>query len=534
MTYDVTVGHAYDRRYLERSKMGNENGIESREKNEIEDKIGNESNTRKQDSVFWGVRAVSILLLFLYFIWAAGLKEFWYDEVATIGFVRSGLLLGDVLQYYQTIEVTNLPLYALIVYGFYHILPPENIWLLLPGILMTLAGVWLLVSLADRTIGRRAAYAVLFMSLFSTTVVNRVALELRAYALLFFAAVLVTDQVIRLKERTDVRHLSITSAAMIILAFSHYFGVLYLAMLGLVTLAYILRDKKKWRMMLPFLLSAAVFFPWFITAMRASKVDTGSFWIAPPTWMELPETVGYLLGGNYLLCILYGISFLWLLYDIVILKHRELHQIIYALPGPAMMAVIFIYSRWINPGGGLYENRYFIAALPCILLTASYGIERFIAIWEKKHRRIAYGIAAAFLLVSCAAGGLRSLSDSKGQYARYSYAAEQMITEGDLSDQDVLLVCISYDEVGEAVLEGWYDYYLFRNGYEASHLVMTQNSSLDAILEDENAVSEGDITYFRKIYVVGDTDHISYHGSDYAVTVQDFFYKFTVLERRDG
>ncbi len=74
MTYDVTVGHAYDRRYLERSKMGNENGIESREKNEIEDKIENESNTRKQDSVFWGVRAVSILLLFLYFIWAAGLK----------------------------------------------------------------------------------------------------------------------------------------------------------------------------------------------------------------------------------------------------------------------------------------------------------------------------------------------------------------------------------------------------------------------------------------------------------------------------
>lgn len=499
------------------------------EKMRCENKIEN-----KRDSVFWMINAVSLVLLFIYCIWAAGLKEFWYDEVATIGFVRSNLSLWDVLHYYQTIEVTNLPLYALIEYVFYHTLPPENIWLLLPGILMTLAGVLLLVRLADRTIGRRAAYTVLFMCLFSTTVINRLALELRAYALLFFAAVLVTDIILRLKERMDRKHLGIASAAMVILAFSHYFGVLYLALLGAGVLVCVLRDHKKWKMMLPFLLTAIVFCPWFIMAMYATKVDTGSFWIAPPGWMELPETVGYLMGGNYLLCILYGIGFLWLLYDIVVLKQADFHRMVYALTGPAMMAVIFIYSRWVNPGGGLYENRYFIAALPCILLTASYGVERFTAMGGKKRQRVAYGIVGGFLLAACAVGGIRSLSDSRGQYARYSYAARQIIMEDDLRDQDVLLVCISYDDVGGVVLEGWYDYYLFRKGYEASHLVMTQNSSLDAVLKDENTVYTGDMPYYRKIYVVGDTDHVVYHGSDYTVTVQDFFYKFTVLERLDG
>ncbi len=498
-----------------------------------ENKIENKINKRKTDTVFLGVRVFSLFLLFIYLIWAAGLKEFWYDEVATIGFVRSGLSLGDVLHYYQTIEVTNLPLYALIVYGFYHTLPPENIWLLLPGILMTLAGIWLLVRLADRSIGRKAAYAVLFMCLFSTTIINRIALEFRAYALLFFAAVLVTDTFLVLKDRMDRKRLCIASGAMVILAYSHYFGILYLVLLGTGALICILRDKKKWKLILPFLVSAVVFFPWFITAMHASKVDTGSFWIAPPEWMELPETVGYLLGGNYLLCILYGVGFLWLLYDIVVLKQRDLPRIIYALTGPVMMAVIFIYSRWINPGGGLYENRYFIAVLPCILLTASYGIERFMAVVGKKHRKIAYGVVVGFLLASCTVGGRRSFSDSREQYARYSYAAEQMIMEEDLKDQDVLLVCISYDEVGGVVLEGWYDYYLFRKGYAATHLIMTQNSSLDAVLKEESEAYAGNSPYFRKIYVVGDTDHIVYHGSDYTITVQDFFYKFTVLERPD-
>lgn len=499
----------------------------------IKNKMDNKINMQKTDTVFLSVSGVFLFFLFIYLIWAAGLKEFWYDEVATIGFVRSSLSLGDVLHYYQTIEVTNLPLYALLVYGFYHILPPENIWLLLPGILMTLAGIWLLVRLADRTIGRRAAYAALFMCLCSTTVINRIALEFRAYSLLFFAAVLVTDSFLRLKDKMDIKRLCIASGAMIILAFSHYFGVLYLVLLGTGTLICILRDKKKWKLMLPFLVSAVVFFPWFITSMHASNVDTGSFWIAPPEWRELPETVGYLLGGNYLLCILYGIGFLWLLYDITVLKQTDFHRMIYALTGPIMMAVIFIYSRWINPGGGLYENRYFIAALPCFLLTASYGIERFMEVGGKKYRKIAYGIAVGFLLVAGTVGGRRSFSNSREQYARYSYAAEQMIMENDLKEQDVLLICISYDDVGGVVLEGWYDYYLFRKGYVASHLIMTQNSSLDDILKEESEAYEGNMPYFRKIYVVGDTDHIVYHGSDYTITVQDFFYKFTVLERPD-
>lgn len=515
-------------------KMDCENRVINQTKNNMKKETENNINSPKSGRVFRGVCALFVFLLFLYLVWAAGLKEFWYDEVATIGYVRSGLSLRDVLHYYQTIEVTNLPLYALIVYGFYHLLPPENIWVLLPGILMTLAGIWLLVRLADRTIGRSAAYAALFMCLCSTTVINRMALELRAYALLFFAAVLVTDRFLRLKDRTDVKQLSIASGAMIVLAFSHYFGVLYLVLLGVGVLVCILRDKKKWKMMLPFLVSAAVFFPWFITAMQATKVDTGSFWIAPPGWTELPETVGYLLGGNYLLCILYGVGFLWMLYDIVVLKQRDLHRMVYALAGPAMLVVIFIYSRWINPGGGLYENRYFIAALPCILLTACYGFEKITSLAGKMHRRIAYGIAVGFLVAACAAGAVRSFSDSREQYARYSYAAERIIMEDDLDDQDVLLVCVSYDDVGGVVLEGWYDYYLFRKGFVANRLIMTQNNSLDAVLQDENTAYAGDMPYYKKIYVVGDTDHIVYHGSDYVITEQDFFYKFTVLERLDG
>ena len=477
------------------------------------------------DEIFRCSIIAVLLLLFAYLIKAVGWKEFWYDEVATIGYVRNGLSLWDVLHYYQTIEVTNLPLYAVIEYFFYHFFPPEDIWLLLPGILMTLAGVALLVRLADKVGGRRMAYVVLLMSVLSTTVINRMALELRAYALLFLASVLVLSCLYQYKDKFSTGGLITTSVAMIILAYSHYFGILFLAVLGIGVLVDIIKNKKGWKRFLPFLIAAGAFLPWFYMAMKNSRINTGEFWIAPPGIKELLETVGYLLGGNYLLCVLYGIGFLWLLYDIFKSKQLFSFQTVYALAGPVVMAVVFIYSRWINPAGGLYENRYFLVILPCVLLTTAYGVERLVTVFQGKVGKIISVVMLLYFTAACLLLGRRSLMDSRGQYARYSYAADYIISENELAKDDVLLICSSYDDVGQVVLEGWYDYYLLRRGFVAENFRMGKENSLDRLLADEKE--------YRKIYVVGDTDRITYEGDIYKIVLQDFFFKLTVLEKSD-
>lgn len=499
----------------------------------------NKKNPVKSHKVFCYINAGVLLMLFIYLTMTAGLKEFWYDEVALIGYIRSNLTLGDVLHYYQTIEATNTPLYALIVYGFYHLFPPENIWILLPGILMTLFGVWRLVQLADRTLGRGAAYAAMIMCASSTTIINRIALELRAYALLFAASVLTIDCLLRLKDHVNGKTLFLTSLSMVMLAYSHYFGVLYLLVLGMEVFIYIICNKKDPRLMLPFIISAVTFLPWFFVTMHVTNIDTATFWIQPPGLLELPETIGYLLGGSYLLCILYGIGFLWILYSIVNMgkrrqtapaltgdkcRNNRFDLVLYGLTGPIVMAAVFLYSRWINPGGGLYENRYFIVILPCILLTASYGMKMIMETGNGEKKKILTAVGVIFLIIVCVFGVLRSLSGSRQQYARYSYSADQIIKNDDIGNSDVLLVCTSYDDVGYAVLEGWYDYYLLRRGYEAANLLMTGEGSLDTVLNNLDS--------YRKIYVVGDTDHITYEGEEYIITQQEEFYKFTVLERQ--
>ena len=490
-------------------------------------------NPIKSDKAFLYINAGVFLLLFIYLFIAAGWKDFWYDEVALIGYIRSDLTLGDVLHYYQTIEATNTPLYAVIVYGFYHLFPPENIWILLPGILMMLFGVWKLVQLIDRTLGRNAAYAALIMCVSSTTIINRIALELRAYSLLFAASVLTIDCLLRLKDNVNGKNLFLTSLSMVILAYSHYFGVLYLLVLGAEIFIFMIFKKKDSRLMLPFIVAAFAFLPWFFVTMHVTKIDTSTFWIQPPGLLNLPETIGYLLGGSYLLCILYGVGFLWILYTIVHTGKWQqtdsavadrFNLILYVLTGPIVMAAVFLYSRWINPGGGLYENRYFIVILPCILITASYGMNQIMETGNEKMKKVFTVSGIIFLIIVCVLGGRRSLSDSKEQYARYSHSAGQIIENGDIGDSDVLLICASYDDVGYAVLEGWYDYYLLRRGYAAANILMTGDGSLDRILSDMDS--------YRKIYVVGDTDHITYEGEEYIITQQEEFYKFTVLERQ--
>ena len=477
-------------------------------------------------------------------IFISTIKEFWYDEVAIFGYIRSDISIFDLFHYYATIEVTNLPLYTLIAYPFYHLLPANDFWVLLPSIIMSIAACVLLVKFADKIVGRVGGYITLFIVLLSRTMMAKVGTCLRAYSLMVLGSVFFIYMLYKLYEITsatktetdDVNNKGIkssmvlTTVAGILLAFSHYFGVLFMALTGLGVLVFILIKRMDIKMFIPFLISGLIFAAWFIYAITTTDKDVSSFWIAPPTLVSVADMFGYVLSGSIVLLAIWGMSVIYTIVKAIVTKDFINIHVFNVAIALAITGVIFIYSAYINPGGGLFEGRYFFVIFPNMVLSIAYYLDGLIKLIGKlKDKKAIYYTLITILSVGFIGTACDLIDKNEDavyyQYDRYNFFAEYIIKAGDIENDDVILVLNSYDEVGKVTQEGWLDYYLIRQGYTPSRVVEVDDGDLDDIVED---YGEG----IRRIYVFGDTDHFDYDGDDFEITDQFSYEKGTVMDRK--
>lgn len=447
-------------------------------------------NDNKSNKI-WAIANVVILAI-MFGIMCFGVvhKLFWYDEMATIGFISSDVSVKGVFMHYLTDEVTNLPLYALLVYPFYHLLPPADIWLLLPGMLLTVGAVWIMARMADRFISRRAGYIVLIMAVCSTTIISRIGLFLRAYSLMLFVAALGTYLFFIMIEKQDAKSIFKFGVSGFLMLFTHYFSVLYFALLGCVTLLFIILKKCNWRLLLAYIIPGITFVPWFILAMSKRTREVGSFWIAPPNLKSIGELFGFQLGKSYIMCALYGIAFLLLIY--VIIKNKKwlsLESFLVVMP-MAIIGLIFVYSRWINPEGGLFENRYFNVIIPHVFLAIAYLIDYVL------NKAKVFVVGGLVIFATAQLLCIRSTyTDLINQYDRFYFAGKYIRENANLEKDNEGLIIITYDDMGNVVYHGWYDYYIVRRGITPKHCYNFEGGTGIEKYMDSN---------IDTLYVVGD------------------------------
>lgn len=481
----------------------------------------------KTKKAYFTVLILSSLYLFAYMMYGLIYKQFWYDEVAILGFMRTGVSFGEMVNYYLNIEASNLPLYQIIMYVIYNIFPPEKVFLLMPSVILTIVAVILIVNLADRLYGRTASYVVIMMAIFSTTVINRIGLLLRAYALMFFGTALCLYLLFKIKDDYNVKNIIKLTVALIVLVYSHYFGTLMFGVLFVLVFLYSVIGRKGFKRIIPFIISGCLYAPWFLMAMKTRVTDVDSFWIDAPGIKKVAGTIGYLLGGNVIACGIYAISFVVM--AVLVIKRKQLFSIksaIVFIP-VLVIGIIFVYS---NIGGSLYEDRYFIILLPEMLLTiGAFCQEMWNYFMTKKRGAIVIVLGFLVLIATDITSFVRCYGDTTAVYIRYSGAADYIKNNCNISDSDVLIITRDYCKIDEIVARGWYDYYLYRRGYQAKNI---EHYSNGYTIQTEIIDSYGDA--INTVYVFAPEELTGYEGDNFEMTFSDNLFRLTEFKRKKG
>lgn len=365
---------------------------------------------------YWILGAALLLWMGIFAFANGNCQSFWADEMASVGFVRNGLSIPQVLSTYLYRE-TNLPLYPMILYVIYRIMPYGEKYLLIPSILFCLAGIVIVAMSAYRLKGKRAGLIALCMGTSSSILLWQSAWEIRCYAMTFFLAALVFDMMIGKYKQPDKKHMILFSVSVAFCLWTHWFATILLFFYGVTDLILVILRKISWKHLLCYVPGCLLFFPWLFLSLYYKGGELQNFWIDVPQWKELFWIVLFYVNGNrvlWYLCLLTGgLLVVRALFVLRKPNFSEKAEVMLSAFNVAVVAwvigVVYIYSKYISPEGSLFEERYFTIIQPHILLITTFGLNGIMDIGDRfaakkwgggnSHRCcVAAGIGFSYLL----------------------------------------------------------------------------------------------------------------------------------------
>lgn len=417
--------------------------------------------------------AVIALCMFALLLLYAGKKSFFSDEMDQLGIlVRCGSL-REVFALYATMahEVAP-PLFAMAAFVWSRLMPLSQRWLQALPALAACIGIFFTGRSGRLLGGKRTAVLASLLACAAPAMATTIGTQFRQYGFVFlFASLSVYAWLRRLHHpgKPRVGDIVLYGVAMAGLPYSHYLSVFVCFFLFLVDAVLFFQKKIRFSCIWSYVIGAALFAPWAITIL-GTVMGIGSFWVPVPRMTDMRDALYFLTDTISIRFFLYigGLctATVALFCGRDGLEKRDgLVNFALAVAAPVMIALVFVYSKWLGDGVSLFLPRYFLCTLPMVILTCAQFANRLYArLLAVRAAETAAG-AAAFLLIFGVLSGAAAWQNIETHtaeiYEPYREAADWLSARPDIYDASTAVVTAGESQY---VTAGWETLYITQNG----------------------------------------------------------------------
>ncbi|EHO54402.1 hypothetical protein HMPREF9099_00286 [Lachnospiraceae bacterium oral taxon 082 str. F0431] len=395
-------------------------------------------------------------------------KSTWMDDSATMGIAAKNRSLGNVIETILKEESTTPPLYTIAWHYFSKLIPVGagalTLWARMLSIIANTVGFYVGAIVVRKGWNKYVGIIFEMLLITSNALIVNSGFAVRSYGFMILMSLFLLYVIIkRFEDGIESRNktTALYTVAILAICYTHYFGILICLGFFLYECYLFIKKRYTYKFIFSYVVAGAVYLPWLVVNYIITREQWGSaFWIGPPKYSSIIAILAWLSSSQELvmLCMMFG-------FFITIYKVKEermdisLNAVLITTIA-VEIAIVFCYSKYINPKSSVWAHRYFLNLLPYMLIIASFGLVNVVSFFiDGKIKKVSFVYAVlAFLIFVNSNVVFRVKGDMEGMfYQPYREAAEYLLNQPDANSPDTLVL------ISSVYSTGW-DYYLSHNG----------------------------------------------------------------------
>ena len=420
-------------------------------------------------------------------------KSTWMDDSATMGIAAKNRSLGNVIETILKEESTTPPLYTITWHYFSKLIPVGagalTLWARMLSIIANTIGFYVGAIVVRKGWNKYVGIIFEMLLITSNALIVNSGFAVRSYGFMILMSLFLLYIIIRrFEDGTDSKNktTALYTVAILAICYTHYFGILTCFGFFLYECYLFIKKRYTYKFIFSYIIAGAVYLPWLIVNYIITREQWGSvFWISPPNYSSIISILLWLSSSQELVILCLMLGFFITLYKVKENRVDISLNIALIITIAAEIAIVFIYSKYINPKSSVWTNRYFLNLLPYMLIIASFGLVSVISFFvEDKIKKVSFVYAVlAFLIFVNSNVVFRIKGDMEGMfYQPYREAAEYLLNQPDANSSDTLVL------ISSVYSTGW-DYYLSHN---SKFEPLSYKKNFDGV----------DIQKYKKVYLL--------------------------------
>ena len=395
-------------------------------------------------------------------------KSTWMDDSATMGIAAKNRSLGNVIETILKEESTTPPLYTIAWHYFSKLIPVGagalTLWARMLSIIANTVGFYVGAIVVRKGWNKYVGIMFEMFLITSNALLVNSGFAVRSYGFMILMSLFLLYVVIRrFEDGIESRNKTtvLYTVAILAICYTHYFGILTCFGFFLYECYLFIKKRYTYKFIFSYVVAGAVYLPWLVVNYVITREQWGSaFWIEPPKYSNIIAILAWLSSSQELvmLCVMFG--FFITLYKV---KDERMDISLNAaliITIAVEIAIVFCYSKYINPKSSVWAHRYFLSLLPYMLIIASFGLVNVVSFFiDGKIKKVSFVYAVlAFLIFVNSNFVVRIKGDMEGIfYQPYREAAEYLLNQPDANSPYTLVL------ISSVYSTGW-NYYLSHNG----------------------------------------------------------------------